>query len=151
MAIEFILTLAARREASEVLGFVAAELPDGKAESTGARGDGLWVEVWPLSDEEKADWPEVLGVQASTEVRLRLVSGAAYEAFDAARAAAVRLALRCLDRFGDGLLLYNGDQIVLVRLAGETTLNVSWHWKENPALADVVASFPSAELSDPNL
>jgi hypothetical protein len=116
-----------------------------------ARGNGLWVEAWPLSDEERADWPELLGIQALTEVRLRLVSGASYEAFDAARAAAVRLALRCLDRFGDGLLLYNGDQIVVLRLAGETTLNSAWHWKENPALADVVAAFPSAELDDPRL
>ena len=56
-----------------------------------------------------------------------------------------------MERFGDGLLLYNGEDIVLARRGGVTTRNSLWPWADNPGQADLVASFAAAELSDPNL
>jgi hypothetical protein len=61
----------------------------------------------------------------------------------------VRLAVRCLERFGDGVLLHDGDGIALLRLGGRTVPNTLWDWGEPPGLAAVEAelTWPRAETS----
>jgi hypothetical protein len=151
MATEFTVHLADRCEEADVLAFVAGELEGAELHPAVVSRDDLVVWTWSVDDAELARGRAILGVRALTKVRLKVGGGVAGDTWDAAFDTALRTASRILERFGDGLLLYNGEDIVLARRSGVTTRNSLWPWADYPGLADLVASFPAVELSDPKL
>ena len=153
MSQDLTVKLANQVAEADVLEFVAGVLDGAELHPTYVyRPADLNVYARPLDAEELADEPEVLGVRPRTRVVVQVLGGVPYETYDAARVTAVRLALRCLERFGDGLVLsdYN-ELVVLLRLGATTTRNSLWYWDEYPQLAGLVAALPEAELTSPEL
>jgi hypothetical protein len=139
---EFTLRLGARCLRADVLAFVATELDGAEVHEQFLGSPTLSVRGWPLDVQDLAQGRTTFGIWPRTEIRLTPNKRGSYETWHAGFANGVRVSAALLERFGDGVLVWYAEELVLLRLGGRTVLNGLWYgWAETPELADVVARY----------
>jgi hypothetical protein len=114
-----------------------------------------FLDITPYREEsgEEASAPALFGFVHRVTMAFRISNRADADQRDEAVVLMVRTVLQFFDRYpGEGVLLFNGEQVVLQRLNGGVVVDSKWEeLADIPELAALVAGLEVAPLPQPLL
>jgi hypothetical protein len=153
MATEYTLYSAAELSTDEILAFMATAV-DGSTSPHGyVEREGLQVTAYAVPAADQAATVGVFGFVHHITARFRFANGAPPAVTNTNTVLMVRAALRLFQDYqADGVLLFNGEQVVAQRLRAEVALNGEWEdFAEIEELRQAVAGYPLRTLAQPFL
>lgn len=152
MAMEYRFEGSADVPTEELLSFMAA-VTGGFITDNYARRDFLDITPWQVEPGDEAFAAAVLGFTDRVTIMFRISNRANSDQRDEAVVLMVRTVLQFFDRYpSEGVLLFNGEQVVLQRLNGGVVVDSKWEeLADIPELAALVAGLEVAPLPQPLL
>lgn len=136
----------------ELLSFMAA-ITGGFITDNYVRRDFLDITPWRVEPGEEATAAAVFGFTDRVTIMFRVSNRANSDQRDEAVVMMVRAVLQVFDRYdGAGVLLFNGEEVVLQRLNGGVVVDSKWEdLADIPELAALVAALQVTPLPQPLL
>ncbi|GAA1817489.1 hypothetical protein HC028_21095 [Planosporangium flavigriseum] len=153
MAMEYRLYGAADMTTEEIFSFMADAI-DGSVSPEGfAQREGMTVTAYRVDSGEEASAAGLFGFPHHVTATFRFSNTAPSQVRERNTALMIEAVLRFFDRYpGDGVLLFNGEEVVLQRLAGDLALDRDWEdWTDVPGMSEVIAGREQRLLPQPLL
>ncbi|ROT34234.1 hypothetical protein EF879_05220 [Micromonospora sp. HM5-17] len=154
MAVEYRLYGAADLETDQLVSFLAAELGGTVGDDGRVRRDGLDVTPYRVETGDEA-WvaTSVFGFPHRVTASFRLSNRVSEQVRELNVGLMMRAVLSFFDTYpGDGVLLFNGEEVVLQKLTGQVSVNSDWEdWTELAGLRMLRAGRDFRPLPQPLL
>lgn len=152
MAIEYDLYGSADVTTDEIVLFLAGVL-EARVEDGTIRRDGLEVTAYRAEPGEEASATRLFGFTHRVTATFRLSNRSTPEEREHNTAVMTDAVLQFLDRYaGSGVLLFNGEEVVLQKLDGPVSLNSDWEeWSESEELSALIGEREFRSLPQPLL
>jgi hypothetical protein len=150
MALEYVLCAAADITTEEFVAFLAEAL-NASVHDNDVRRDGLMVIAYRETPGEEYS-PHTIGFTHRVTATFRFSNLAHTRLRDENTVLMVRAVLAFLGRYpGSGVLLFNGERVVLQKLDGPVELDSGWEDWSLDGMAKVIAGLPQHPLPQPLL
>lgn len=151
MALECEFYASADLSLNEILAFMAHAI-DGQILGDYARRDTLDATPWDEDSDEVESDSDALGFDIRTRVTFRFSGKTTLEERASARIAMFRAVLDFFGRYGgDGVLLHNGERIIMRRIGGSVICKEGWEEWSDPGVRELVAGLERRSLAQPFL
>jgi len=151
MALEYTFRGAADITTEEFLAFLAQTM-NAPISHDYVRGDGLQVTAYRVDPGEEAASVEEFGFPHRVTATFRFANLAPTQLRDQNTVLMIRTVLAFFDRYpGSGVLLFNGERVVLQKLDGDVELDSDWEDFSLDGMAEVIAGLSQRPLPQPFL
>jgi hypothetical protein len=152
MATEYDFYVAAELSTTEILQFMATAVGGQLTEHGFVARDGLQVTAYAVEPSEEVYPPRAFDFTGRTVATFRFSNTAAEEVeqLNTGRMVAAVLSFFA-EHPGRGVLLFNGEEVVIQRLSDKVEINSEWEWGELAALDRIRAEHVWHPLPQPLL
>ena len=151
MALEYDFYAAADITREEFLTFLAQTM-SAPISHDYVRGDGLQATAHRETPEEEASTVNEFGFPERISATFRFANLASEQLTDQNTVLMIRTVLAFFDRYpGSGVLLFNGERVVLQKLDGDVELDSDWEDFSLDGMAEVIAGLSQRPLPQPFL